>query len=246
MPARENCAFYTCMEVVPGETVEEVNWDIRDRFEDYIGGYPLAGKTVLDVGTASGFLAFSAEEAGASHVTAVDARHAREFNRIPFKGTKYTDDREGWIADTEVYLNQLKNSFWYTWHKRRSKIEVVYTPAATLWGWERQFDVVIAGAIVEHVSDPIPFVANLASLAREALIIAFTPVLPDETLEAHAMNGWDNPAFNYSWWAVSIGTYKRILTNLGFSCELAAAKALCNEYDPPLLVERPTIIAKRL
>lgn len=246
MPAREDCAFYTCMDIVPGESIEGVNWDIRGKFPGYIGNYPVAGKHVLDVGTASGFLAFSAEEAGAASVTAVDARHAQEFNRIPFKGSRYIEDRQGWIDDTDHYLTQLKNSFWYSWHKRRSKVEVVYTPVSDYWRWNRKFDVVIAGAIVEHISDPIPFLASLAGLASEAVIIAFTPVLPDEKLVMQAMNKWDNPAFNYSWWEISLGLYKTIFVNLGFSVELAPAQALCHEYDPPLMVDRPTIIARRL
>ena len=246
MPAREDCSFYTCMDFPDGETVEAVNWDIRSRFEDYIGNYSVAGKSVLDVGTASGFLAFSAEQAGATSVTAIDARDAREFNRIPFAGTGYTDDRHAWIQDTNAYLNRLKASFWYGWHKNESKAEVVYTPVADLWAWERRFNVVVAGAIVEHISDPVPFLSALAGLADEAVIIAFTPVLPTSDIVMQAMNSWDNPAFNYSWFALSVGMYQRIFVNLGFSVELAPAKALCHEYDPPLLVERPTVIARRL
>lgn len=245
-PAREDCSFYTCMDFPDGETVEAVNWDIRGRFPDYLGNYPLAGKSVLDVGTASGFLAFSAEQAGARSVTAIDARDAKEFNRIPFKGTSYSDERELWVRDTNAYLKRLKSSFWYGWHKNNSKAEVVYTPVSDLWAWDRRFDVVVAGAIVEHISDPIPFISSLAGLANEAVIIAFTPVLPTSELVLTAMNSWDNPTFNYSWFALSVGMYQRIFVNLGFSVELAAATALCHEYDPPLLVERPTVIARRL
>lgn len=245
-PDREDCSFYTCMDFPDGETVEAVNWDHRGLFAEYVGNYPVAGKSVLDVGTASGFLAFSAEQAGARSVTAIDGRDAREFNRIPFLGTGYTDDRAAWVRDTNVYLQRLKASFWYGWHKYQSKVDVVYTPVADLWAWERRFDVVIAGAIVEHISDPVPFISNLCGLANEAVIIAFTPVLPTQDMVMQAMNGWDNPAFNYSWFALSVGMYQRLFTNLGFSCELAPAKALCNEYDPPMMVERPTVIARRM
>lgn len=246
MPARQECVFYTCMDYPDGESVETVNWDIRGRFDDYIGHYPLAGKTVLDVGTASGFLAFSAEDAGAAQVTALELSHSREMNRIPFKGTRYSDDRRRWIADTEHFMTGLKKSFWYGWHKRQSRVEMVYAPAADLWAWDRKFDVVIAGAIVEHLSDPVPFLASLAGIAKEAVIVAFTPVVDSEEQLMRTMNDWDNPVFNYSWWQLSLGLYRRIFGNLGFSVELTRASALCHEYDPPLQVEQPTLIARRL
>ncbi len=179
-------------------------------------------------------------------VTAIDALHASEFNRIPFAGTTFTEDRGRWIADTDAYLDTLKRSFWYGWHKTNSKADVVYAPVTSLWRWERRFDVVLAGAIVEHISDPVSFIGALAHLADEAVIIAFTPVTPSEDLTLTTLNGWDNPAYNYSWFVLSLGLYKRIFANLGFSMELAPAKALCNELAPPQLVDRPTIIARRL
>jgi hypothetical protein len=245
LPARDECFFYTCMDIADGETVEQVNWDIRGRFEAYIGDVDVRGKTVLDVGTASGFLAFSAEAAGAARVVAVDAQHAQEFNRIPFKGSPYTERRRKWIADTDLYLTGLKRGFWYAWHKRRSAVEAVYMPAAELWKWQERFDVVIAGAIVEHISDPVPFIHMLARLARETVVIAFTPVGASEEQIMRTMNGWDAAQYDYSWWELSIGLYRRIFGNLGFEIELKTAQALCNEYDPPLLIERPTLIARR-
>jgi len=246
LPEREQCYFYTCMDIADGETVENVNWDIRGRFETYIGGVDLAGKSVLDVGTASGFLAFSAEAAGAAKVTAVDALHAQEFNRIPFKGSPYTERRRKWIADTDKYLTGLKRSFWYAWHKKKSAVDVLYMPAGELWKWRECFDVVIAGAIIEHISDPVPFIHMLARLANETVIIAFTPVIDSDEQFMRTMNGWDQAQHNYSWWELSLGLYRRIFANLGFAIELVPAQALCNEYDPPLLIERPTIIARRV
>jgi 2-polyprenyl-3-methyl-5-hydroxy-6-metoxy-1,4-benzoquinol methylase len=47
-------------------------WDLRGRFDNYTGRVPLAGRTVVDVGTASGFLSFDAEKRGAL-VTGFDA-----------------------------------------------------------------------------------------------------------------------------------------------------------------------------
>ncbi len=244
-PSREDCGFYHCLNFPAGETIENANWDLRGRFESYIGGYPVRGKSVLDVGTASGFLAFSAEEAGAASVTAVDALHAREFERIPFKDSLHTADRRLWIAETEENLKRLKNGFWYAWHKKGSSVDVVYAPVSQLWRWDRKFDVVIAGAIVEHLSDPVPFLTALAGLASEAVIIAHTQVVDSEQQFMETLNSWDIPQFNYSWWILSKGLYNRVFGNLGFECEFAATTAKCNELNPPIEVGKPTIIARR-
>lgn len=244
MPRRDECAFYTCTTFPDGERIDDANWDLRGQFDRYIGGVPLAGRTVLDVGTASGFLAFSAEAAGAT-VTALDAPGSDGFERIPFAGSAFTDRRPAWIASSDIYLDSLKRSFWYSWHRRGSAVEVVYAPAAALWRWPRRFDVVIAGAIVEHLSDPVPFLAALARMARETLVIAFTPVIETDELRMEPMNGWDDPAYHYSWWRLSLGLYRRVLGNLGFTVTVTEAEGLCNEIKPPLAVRRPTLVARR-
>jgi hypothetical protein len=122
-PRKSECVFYHQLDLPGGETIEGV-WDIRGRFTDYVGSYPLAGKTVLDVGTASGFLAFSAERAGAI-VTAHDAHTARDLQELQFRGSRYHHDRAGWLEDGEANLLATRNSFWYAWHRLGSSVEVV-------------------------------------------------------------------------------------------------------------------------
>ncbi len=62
LPRVEESVCYHSITYPDGETIEGA-WDIRGLFDQYIGNYPIRGKTVLDVGTAGGFLAFE-EEAG--------------------------------------------------------------------------------------------------------------------------------------------------------------------------------------
>lgn len=107
------------------------------------------------------------------------------------------------------------------------------------------FDVVIAGAIVEHVSDPVAFIDSLARLADEALIIAFTPVAPTDELLMRTMNDWATAALNYSWWELSRGLYRRLFTNLGMECRFVPSVATCNQDGYTREVWRETIIATR-
>src|SRR5216684_7251056 len=56
--------------------------DLRGRFDEYIGGIDLRGQTVLDVGTASGFLSFEAERRGAT-VFSFDADGPERIQVVP-------------------------------------------------------------------------------------------------------------------------------------------------------------------
>lgn len=245
-PERSDCIFYHSITYPDGETVDAA-WDIRGMFEGYIGNYPIAGKTLLDVGTASGFLAFHAEKAGAT-VTALEARTARELNHIPIRGLPYHDDRRAFIAAQGEHLRRLKNSYWYGWHKFSSKAETIYAPLAELPFLDRKFDVVLAGAILEHLPDPVTVIGDLARLAKEAVIIAYTPVADTDELVMKAALNWligTGPENSYTWWTLSRGLYTHVFRNLGFSVKFVDAYAIPTFSGSTATVTRPTIIARR-
>src|SRR5438309_1427223 len=45
----DQCVWYHVMDV-PGVGITDGPWDLRGKFSDYIGGVPVAGKSVLDIG----------------------------------------------------------------------------------------------------------------------------------------------------------------------------------------------------
>jgi hypothetical protein len=239
IPAVEHCSFYHSMDFDDGSSVIGP-WDIRGRFAQYIGNYSVAGKTLLDVGTASGFLTFAAEKSGAT-VTALEGLSVAEYCQLRFSGLPYHEDRATFDKDNEVWFETLKNSFWYAWHKSNSKAEMIYAPITALPYWKRRFDVVVAGAILEHLSDPVSVIWSLTRLATEAVIIAFTPVILDDEMFMKAANAWDNPQNNFTWWVLSLGLYKRIFANVGFDIEIVASTAVAGGIEH----SRPTLIARR-
>ena len=91
----EDCFFYHAMEL-PGLGLIPAHWDLRGRFADYIGGIDVAGKSVLDVGTATGFLSFEAEKRGASRVLSFDQLDGAEQRFLPFKDKPYYRDHARW------------------------------------------------------------------------------------------------------------------------------------------------------
>lgn len=245
MPAKEDCIFYHAIDLPDGESLEGA-WDIRGQFESYIGHYPINGKSILDVGTASGFLSFEAEKAGAV-VTSLDARTGREFTQIPAMGSIFHENRAQFIDSTDHHLWMLRNSYWYAWHKLQIKAEVVYARLSDLPLWDRQFDVVIAGAITEHLSDPLTAIGNMARLARDAVIIAFDPVVDSDDLTLTAGPNWldPRPEHLFTWFMVSRGLYKQFFDNLGFDVEFVDSYAIPTWAGSDQSVTRTTVIARR-
>lgn len=245
LPERDDCIFYHTLEFPDGEVISAA-WDIRGLFDDYIGGYPIAGKTVLDVGTASGFLTFEAEKGGAI-VTSLEARSALDFTQVPHAASDYLQDRGRFLQSTDEILGRLKSSYWYGWHRLGSRAEVVYAPITELSRWERRFDVVIAGAITEHLSDPVTAIGNLSVLAREAVIIAFDPVVDSDDEALTAGPNWTalRARADHTWYFLSRGLYRRVFDNLGFDVEFVDSHAVAlfaGETEP---TRRTTVIARR-
>jgi hypothetical protein len=233
MPSQKDCIFYHSIDLPDGESIDGL-WDIRGRFHEYLGNYPLEGKSVLDVGTAGGFLAFSAEREGAS-VTAFDADSAACYNLIPFA------QEATLVHHTDERLVKQKNGFWYSWHKLKSRCVVIYGALSDLARIKRRYDVVVAGAVLEHLSDPISAIGIMASCAREAVIIGFTPVIDSDALQMVTANDWSRREFDYTWWTLTTGLYRRVFENLGFTTEFVPSRVLLRGR----VVERTTIIAIR-
>ena len=62
-PPIEACYFYHTT-TIPGRGTVTGEWDLAPGIDAYLGHVPFAGKSVLDVGAATGFLTFHMEKAG--------------------------------------------------------------------------------------------------------------------------------------------------------------------------------------
>lgn len=239
----EECYWYTTMEV-PGHGVVKGGWDLREYFDAYTGNVPLAGKKVLDVGAASGFLTFEAEKRGAS-VTAFDADSMRQVFRLPFAENQYFQDFDAWARDAEPGLEMLKNGFWFLHERRNSSAKVIYGDIFHLHRHlPEQADIAIVGAILEHLNDPLSALGSIARVTKECIIIAFTPLIETEELLAKPILPMTDPKDTMTWWNYSLGLYRRILENVGFAIESVTPAYAYHERERAL-VERRTIVAKK-
>ena len=95
------CYFYHTIDL-PGYGTVNGAWDLRKNIEAYLGNFDFSGKTVLDVGTAGGFLTFHMESKGAK-VTSFDLTSGKLWNIVPYINPKYNleEARKHFIAGAE-------------------------------------------------------------------------------------------------------------------------------------------------
>jgi SAM-dependent methyltransferase len=238
--------FYHSFLLNEGEVIYG-DWDISEDFFGYIGNTDLLGKRVLDVGTASGFLAFSAEERGASDVVAIDIPSLAAENRVPFKDFEYSQNKIAWANKYAPYIARARKGFWYVWHKKKSKVRVSYCTIEDLLSVEEQFDIVLAGAIIEHLADPISALGAFCRLAKETVVVAFTPLAQEAGEYMKPLIPWDHSDLSYVWWVLSKDLYDRIFFNLGFKPEYRPSRAVRLGPNGERTVEhRTTIVARRI
>jgi hypothetical protein len=231
LPALADCRFYHAMDI-PGIGSVAGSWDLRGRFSDYIGGIELRGKTLLDVGTASGFLTFEAEQRGAA-VTSFDAE---------------SDEQKDYLAfgehDRPADFRRIKNSYWFAHHHLKSRARVVYGHIRDLSTVAPPSDVVLLAQILVHLRDPLSAIRQASLLARERLVITEGSFESDAPTAVFLGTG-DGGGI-HSWWHLSAELYHRWLAVLGFEIvQTTRSKYRC--CDPTLLgdVELWTFVARR-
>ena len=104
----ESCDFYHTMEI-PGVGLVSGAWDLRGCVDQYLGQMAFAGKRVLEIGPASGFLTIELEKRGAS-VVAVEIPDEAEWDFVPYPAS-IMDPIYG---PRRQHMARVKNSWWFT------------------------------------------------------------------------------------------------------------------------------------
>ncbi len=238
----DDCFFYHSMDL-PGFGEVRGHWDLRGRFNDYIGGVDLKGKSVIDVGAATGFLTFAAEQSGAARVLSFDIADACQQAFLPFKNKLYYREPERWAEQYGAEIEQWKNAYWLSHRLLKSKAEVYYGNIYELPAGLGQFDVAIVGSVLEHLNDQITALASIARLTKEAIVL-ISPVLQTDERIARFEALASNPDADFTWWTYSLGVYREVFGMLGFSIAKVSQAKYYYMYGDRL-EERTTIVAVR-
>ena len=161
-----DCYFYHTMEL-PGHGLVDGEWDLRGREAAYLGHVNVAGKRVLEVGTASGHLCFTMEKLGAS-VVAYDLSDQHEWDIVPFAG----QDVSGYIRERKEHIRKLNNSFWLAHRAIQSRARVVYGTVYDVPAGIGRFDVCTFGSILLHLRDPFLALQRITSLVDETVVVS--------------------------------------------------------------------------
>lgn len=210
----EDCFFYHTMDL-PGLGSVTGHWDLRGRFDDYIGGVDVRGKSVLDIGTASGFLTFEAEKRGASSLVSFDISDAQYQHCLPFKDGLYYRDHASWRTAQTAWLNRWKNAYWLAHRLLNSKAKAFYGDIYHLPPEAGEFDIAIVGCVLEHLSEQVSALASVARLTKSKLVL-ITPILETDEKTAYFSPSASRPDIDFAWWVYSLGTYREVLSMLGF------------------------------
>ena len=196
-PTLDQCYFYHSLDL-PSGTVSG-DWDLRGLFRQYIGNVDLKGRTVLDIGTASGFLSFEAEKAGAKSVTSFDSDSAKNWQVAPDEKV----DRD--------YFQKMRNGYVFAHHSFKSSAKCVLGNVYQVDTAVPKHDIVIVAQILVHLRDPLTALEAAARRAKEQIIIVEGMVDTEEPI-AHYLGG----RAQYAWWHLSRGIYRVWLGKLGF------------------------------
>jgi SAM-dependent methyltransferase len=195
--SQNHCVWYHTFDL-PGVGFVQGDWDLRPCIHDYLGRYDFKGKRVLDIGTASGFLSFHCEQAGAREVVSVDY----PMQLAPGWG----DDFSG--------IARMKNGYWFAHKALNSKAKVFYGNVYDLPDELGKFDVALLGSILLHLENPYGGLRNAAKLAD-------TLIVTDATRPYYTGTGmmfrpaWPNPDHMF-WWYIPLEQTVRMLSTLGY------------------------------
>lgn len=233
----EECRFYHTMEFPDGEVIDG-DWDLRRNIEDYFGRVDVAGSRVLDVGTASGIVAFELEKRGAD-VVAADVASFAQYTRVPYYDRPAPSSSRG-----EVMLERMKNSFWYGWERFGSKAQCYYGDLFDLPPELGEFDTVFIGQILVHNRDPLGLLMSAAAKSRHRLVISEGMDRSDQpTLRFHPDLAADPRPQSY--FRFSTTAMVNFLNVLGFSERTIETHEYRNNVSGRIDVPITTIVAER-
>jgi SAM-dependent methyltransferase len=230
-----DCYFYHSMEI-PGLGEVTGEWDLRGDEYRYLGGVDLAGRRVLELGSASGFLTTHMERQGAA-VVAYDLSEDDSWDVVPFRGVE-GQDAEAWGG----HLRKINNGFWLNHRAQGLSAQLAHGTVYTVPEALGTFDVATFAAILLHLRDPFLALQTSLRLVTDTVIVTDVYPASDYHLvadlvdapnpapgvrtplppEAHGQpkatflpQHWDN-AYGDTWWHMSPELIRRYVGVLGF------------------------------
>ena len=165
-PPIETCYFYHTT-TIPGRGTVTGEWDLAPGIDAYLGHVSFAGKTVLDVGAATGFLSFHMEKAGAD-VVAYDLSPEQAWDIVPLSGIDATEH----ARVRKAHIGAINNGFWLCHAAHGSRARLAHGTVYKIDPAIGPVDFAVFGSILLHLRDPFLALHNAAQVTRETMIVA--------------------------------------------------------------------------
>ncbi len=203
------CDFYHTMDI-PGVGVVYGQWDLRDGVDAYLGGVKFAGKRVLEVGPASGFLTAEMVRRGAD-VVALEVRDDPGWDFVPFPDAVMAPVYE----PRREHMRRIKNSWWFVHAAFKSQAKMIYADAYAIPDMG-QFDVALMGAVLLHTRAPLQIVEQCAKWAKTIIITDLLwPDLEGRGAVCRLSPTAENKDWG-TWWHFSTAFFAQYLRVLGY------------------------------
>lgn len=167
----DECDIYHTIDL-PGFGLLRGQWDLRGHVDEYLGNVPLRGKRVLEVGTATGFLAAEMERRGAELVC-YDLSENEDWDLVPF----HLDDAASSSAVRKEHIRRINNGWWLTHNTLNLSARMVYGSVYRIPAAIGRVDVAVFGSVLLHLRDPFLALQSAAALTDETIIV--TDVVPE-------------------------------------------------------------------
>ena len=218
-PPLDQCYFYHTTDV-PGHGTVEGEWDLRPGVEAYLGGIGVRGKTVLDVGAATGFLSFHLERQGAE-VVSYDLSEAEGWDIVPMAQLDAAD----LARHRKTHIARINNGYWLCHARLASQARLAYGTVYDMPLSLGPVDVAVLGSILLHLRDPFLALHNAVRLAGETAVV--TELLPGAHVLSRVQALWQGRAMRFkpnfhkgrpweTWWELSPQVVVAFLGVLGF------------------------------
>jgi SAM-dependent methyltransferase len=206
-----DCNFYHVMEIPGHGLTSGAMWDLRGDISGYLGGVDLAGKRVLEIGPASGFVSFAMESQGAE-VVSVELPLDYAWDVVPDASL----DLASWSDGVRGGIDRVRNGYWFTHERVGSKAKVHYGDIYALPEDLGHFDYAVICALLLHVRDPLKVVEQCARLADNLVISDLHYAdMPDDLPYMSWFSTKETPV-PHVWWKFSPGIFVRFAEVLGF------------------------------
>jgi O-methyltransferase len=233
-----DCDFYHTMELPDGRVLEGA-WDLRGHTDEYLGGVPLADKSVLEYGPASGFLSRAIAESGAA-LTVFDLALGTGPEVMPFPAAEL----DKVAASGVISAGRLRNSWWFSKQTFGFSARAVYADIYRQPDDLGAYDVAFFGAILVHLSNPFLAVREAAARTKKTIIITDMLGFPaaDQRRGIMQIGTMQPPRGHVHWWNFSAGAFQTMLQRVGFTRQevtFHSPKSMASQ--PPMV----TVVAHR-